>query len=322
MLVSIIVPVYNVSAYIEKSIQSICDQNFNDYEIILVNDGTKDDSVVIAEKILESSNVVYRIINKTNGGLPTARNKGLEVAKGEYVCFVDSDDILSKNHIKSLYDISVNNGLDASFSLFEETYESNPYGKENEEEKKNIYSKTEIMDLFLIRRVKIHCCSLLIKRDFLNKNDLKFNDLLRYGEDIEFLWRLLPSLDYIGCNNQKSYKYLQRSNSLMTAQNVERVDILINEIKQMIIDNKKEYPEYNYIWRYLLGKTSLAFYRTFSESSSYNTFIDLSHSTKFRGNIKGVFGIKSIKLNLLALILYINPRAFFCIINHNKERKK
>ena len=101
MLFSIIVPIYNVEKYLARCIDSILDQDYANYEIILVNDGSTDNSLLIAEKYSKKySNII--LINKENGGLSDARNVGLDTAKGQYVIFLDSDDAIDKNALKTI----------------------------------------------------------------------------------------------------------------------------------------------------------------------------------------------------------------------------
>ena len=102
--VSVIVPIYQVEAYLPRCLDSILAQTFTDYELILVNDGTKDRSMEILEALIEEkfSHLRPRIVigNKENGGLPSARKAGLEVAEGEYILFADSDDWLELNAVE------------------------------------------------------------------------------------------------------------------------------------------------------------------------------------------------------------------------------
>lgn len=102
--VSIIVPVYNVEDYIEECIDSIVNQTLKEIEIIIVNDGTKDNSIKKIEKYLSDPRVV--LINKENGGLSSARNAGLKLAKGEYISFIDSDDFIELTMLEDLYNNS------------------------------------------------------------------------------------------------------------------------------------------------------------------------------------------------------------------------
>jgi glycosyltransferase involved in cell wall biosynthesis len=109
MRFSIVVPVYNASKTLSNTVDSILNQSFRDFELILVNDGSKDNSLVICQQYANSDSRIV-VINKENGGVSSARNKGLEVAHGEYVCFVDSDDLLKPDWLEA-YAVSTREDL-------------------------------------------------------------------------------------------------------------------------------------------------------------------------------------------------------------------
>ena len=100
-LVSVIVPIFNVEKYIEKCLESIRNQTYKEIEVLLINDGTKDKSGIIAEEFCKSDNR-FKYYAKPNGGVSSARNYGLERASGEYIYFIDSDDWIEKNYIEEL----------------------------------------------------------------------------------------------------------------------------------------------------------------------------------------------------------------------------
>lgn len=99
--VSVIIPVYNVEDYIEKCLESVVNQTLKEIEIIVVNDGTKDNSMKKIEKYFSDSRI--KIINKQNGGQSSARNAGLAISKGEYISFIDSDDFIEEKMLEELY---------------------------------------------------------------------------------------------------------------------------------------------------------------------------------------------------------------------------
>ena len=113
-LISVIVPVYKVENYLDKCIDSIVNQTYNNLEIILVNDGSPDNCPQICDEWKEKDNRI-KVIHKENGGVSSARNKGLEIATGSYIAFIDSDDWVEENYISSLYDAIVSN--DAQVAL-------------------------------------------------------------------------------------------------------------------------------------------------------------------------------------------------------------
>lgn len=100
-LISIVVPVYNVEAYIERCVQSLVSQTYSDYEILLINDGSTDSSGEICEKLAKRYNKI-KVFHKINGGLGAARNYGIERAEGEFICFVDSDDMVVSNYLETM----------------------------------------------------------------------------------------------------------------------------------------------------------------------------------------------------------------------------
>ena len=111
MLVSVIVPVYNVESYVAKCIESIVNQTFKDLDIILVDDGSKDSSGSICDRFAETDKRI-RVIHKVNGGVSSARNAGLDIAAGEYIVFVDGDDYIDSKMIETLCSVAVENSSD------------------------------------------------------------------------------------------------------------------------------------------------------------------------------------------------------------------
>lgn len=102
--VSIITPVYNVEECIERSINSVINQTNKDFELLLIDDGSKDRSIDIAKDLLEKTDIDYKIITQKNSGVSVARNKGIEVAVGEYITFLDSDDYIDSRFIELMYE--------------------------------------------------------------------------------------------------------------------------------------------------------------------------------------------------------------------------
>lgn len=112
-IISIIVPVYNVEPYLESCIDSILAQSFSDIEVILVNDGSEDRSGVICDQYLSRDDRV-RVIHKPYGGVSSARNVGLQSAKGQFIGFVDGDDRIEKDMYKTLYELCMETNSDIS----------------------------------------------------------------------------------------------------------------------------------------------------------------------------------------------------------------
>lgn len=124
MLISIIIPIYNTQeAKLRKCLDSIINQDYTDYECLMIDDGSKADTSFIVDKYAERDKRFFAI-HKDNGGVSSARNKGLELAKGEWICFVDSDDWVKKNHLSSFIN-AIDDNIDLLLCGFEDVYIEN-----------------------------------------------------------------------------------------------------------------------------------------------------------------------------------------------------
>lgn len=145
-LISIIVPCYNTEDYIEQCLDSLIHQSYKNLEIILVNDGSTDDTDAKIQPYLSDDRIRYII--QENKGLSGARNTGLDIMKGEYVCFVDSDDFLHKDYVKTLYENLIKTDADISICDFLLYYDDAPVDIETlpVEETLDVKSRDEGMD--------------------------------------------------------------------------------------------------------------------------------------------------------------------------------
>lgn len=322
--VSIVMPVYKVKEYISTSVEAVCCQQFSgSYELILVDDGSPDNSIEIAYGVLgKYPKMQFSILHKKNGGLPSARNYGMQNAHGRYICFIDSDDVISTDYIQSLYDLNESEKLVLSYADFELTYAPNRNGSDDVDDGTEIINRDDLLIGFLNRDLKIHCCSIMFNFDYLTSNGYDFNENLRYGEDIEFMWRLLPHLSKIGHVKKRTYKYLQRPNSIMTSQSIEKIVILCDEFQKVVVANKKKFPSDKPIFNMLMGKAQLAFFRTSAETSSYRVFRQLLNGVDYKSSIKTVYQIQNKKLRLLAHSLILHPMCFYWVVNTNRKVMK
>ena len=124
-LVSIIVPVYNVKPYLNRCVDSLLGQSYQNMELLLVDDGSTDGSETLCDEYA-AQDARVRVLHKKNGGLSDARNAGVDAAKGEYLSFVDGDDWVSPYYIENLYRALEQAGADFSASCFEEVFEGQP----------------------------------------------------------------------------------------------------------------------------------------------------------------------------------------------------
>lgn len=240
MKLSIIVPVYNVQDYVEECIKSLLSQSLKEIEIIVVNDGSKDESLNIIKKINDSR---IKIINQENKGLSGARNMGIYIAKGEYITFVDSDDfILDNNAYKNMIEIITQE--DSDIVIGKAMYY---YSKDNIKEFTNMdkifFNKTMKSDEYferILNAKKYHApvCFSIYRKSIIDENKIKFKEGF-YHEDEDFTPKILLASKKISYYNRNFYAYRQREKSITSCLNNKKGEDLIKIILgfRTVIDN-------------------------------------------------------------------------------------
>lgn len=233
---SIIVPVYGVEKYIDKCLNSLVKQSLKEIEIIVVNDGTKDNSQKIIDKYVKKYPDKIKSYIKENGGQGSARNYGLEKANGEYIGYVDSDDFVEKDMYKKLYNKAKENNYDivvcGNYNVSED------YQNKNIDTFINNYN-TDLENIFF---GKMAVWNKIYKRDILIKNKLEFKEKVWY-EDLAFTLKAIMNSNTFAFIDEPLCDYLIREGSTMNNSNVQRnLEILdaFNDILSYIQHNKKE----------------------------------------------------------------------------------
>ena len=206
MKISIIVPVYNGESYIKKCLDSLVNQTLNEIEIIIINDGSTDKTINILNEYKEKYQDKIIVINQENMGISMSRNKGLSIARGEYIGFVDSDDHVDTTMFQKLYEKAKIKNFDIVSSSFYFSYD-----KKEELGVTDLFEDIESDDGLKQYLVNLYpvIWNKIYKRELL-KNE-KFKKV--YAEDVEFLYRILPKIKKIGVVKEPLYYYYQRENS-------------------------------------------------------------------------------------------------------------
>lgn len=184
MMVSVIIPVYNSADFIERTLSSVAAQTFRDFEIIVVDDGSKDASGEIVKKWTARDSRV-RYFYKKNGGVSSARNLGLDMAVGEYITFLDSDDTYEPEFLEEMLQKITATGKDLCYCGFFFRAGGKIIGKSPE-----IFNIEEPL-IYIIQDHWISTNSWMIRREYLEKYHFRFTEQLVCGEDFDFFCRLL-----------------------------------------------------------------------------------------------------------------------------------
>ena len=237
MYFSIIVPVYNVEKYLRECIDSILCQTFTDFELILVDDGSKDESGKICDQYAEKDNRI-KVIHKENGGQSTARNCGVEESSGKYIVFLDSDDFISEDtFLQEIKDKSADN--DVVVYGYRKYYDDNrvkevPQPTVTTTEKNEFSRQLVVGDAFYCS-----CWSKSIKASLLKDNNIIFDESLRC-EDMDWYYSVVLVAEKFSFIDKPFVNYRQRENSVTSAFNRK-------SITDFIITIDKWYSKFNNI---------------------------------------------------------------------------
>ena len=297
---SIIIPVYNVEKYIKKCLDSVFNQTYKDFEVIVVNDGTKDNSMDIVKEY------DVKIINQRNGGLSNARNKGVEKAKGEYIIFLDSDDYW-ENELLEKISLSINNKPDIVRFQIQDVI-ANDVFKYPEEEFNSLSGKDAFKKIVGFHHVENAWCY-AIRRKYYVDNKFEFS-LGKTHEDfglmplVIFKAKKVNSINYIG------YNYIKRDNSIINTNDYEKTKKKVNDF----------YDHYKYLIKETEKLKDSEIIRSFAANSLIIKITDLKglDYKNYKNKLKEdrVFDnviSNSLKRKIKKCVMKISPKLFIKI---------
>ncbi|WP_304343526.1 glycosyltransferase [Chryseobacterium koreense] len=236
MKVTVIIPVYNAEKYLDECIQSVLDQNFTDFELLLINDGSSDNSAMICDRYAYQNRRV-KVFHKKNGGVSSARNLGIENAKGEWITFIDSDDYISGNYFTVL-------GRDANIDLI---LQGLIYVQDGNILNETLYDSEKIDSERFLLKYNVYpyyssSCSKFFKRSILQKHKISFDPEISFGEDTLFNLKYLRSCSEILTANTPGYRYRVSDGGLSASVSDFKHDLrFYTELKEQLekYDNKE-----------------------------------------------------------------------------------
>lgn len=222
--ISIIMPVYNKEKYIKKAIESILAQTFQDWELIIVDDGSSDSSYSISKTYGDKRILVH---HQENGGVSRARNTGLDLARGEYITFIDADDYIADDYLEKMYrpkaDMIIS-GLTKVNHEGKTVLKVLPVLNGNK-------SLKEVASGFYQEQVKTgiygYVAGKLIRRNVIEKNCIRFDETIRLAEDYDFYLKIYGEIKGIDFLQYSGYYYLQETENSAIALHDEKVDFFV-----------------------------------------------------------------------------------------------
>ena len=276
--VSIIIPVYNVEKYLRECLDSVVNQTLKDIEIICINDGSKDNSLEILKEYSQKDERI-KIISKENEGLSITRNRGIDIAQGEYIGFVDSDDYIDHSMFEKLYENAKKNDLDIIMCRLathdEKTKEIDKnkwyfalkcFGNFNQEVFNHMDTKEFTQNIAVTAYNKIY------KREFLNSNNFKFPERLLFEDEVFFYNTYLKAKRVSFIKETLYYYRINTGESIISSSNKDFRDVLkvfklIREILKknnlLYLYKKKVYNRFFHLVMLRYSQTSLQYKEDF-----------------------------------------------------------
>lgn len=294
---SVIIPVYNAEVYLKECIDSVLNQSFKDFELLLINDGSTDNSGTLCDQYATVDKRV-KVFHKENGGVSAARNLGIENAKGEWLTFIDSDDYVGGNYFNI---VNEQENIEWIFIPFKEEVEWKIPVAINF--KNQQFTKNEFITSYSLYPDFPEACAKFFKTEIIKKNGLKFNSDLKYGEDSLFNMKYLRYCHAIITSDASYYYYRNaEANSRKLNYNILNDTVLFKEFKKELEAYKTVPKFYSKTIEFPLGRYLRILY--------YDKTIT---KTERRGLIKEL-----IKENYsVCLNIYTDPKIkFFLVFSH------
>ena len=303
-IISIIVPVYNSENRLKSCIDSILNQTFRDFELILVNDGSKDSSGKICEDYAEKDTRV-KVIHQSNMGVSEARNTGLKYSVGTYIGFVDSDDYIDKKMYETLYNLMIKNNAEITVCGVREKWPDKEMVYSEKSELLILHKQDSIKFLFIGKYLTMYAVNKLYKKSLFN--EIKYPRGKIY-EDTIITPQLFSLANKVVYTSESFYNYVRSSGSITTSEFSQKDMDIIEAGKSVLEFAKEKFPslikeaEYRYFWSYMCVIDRMILGGINSSNNDYIKLTDFIKRNKINILTNPYFGIKR-KLGLLALIV-------------------
>ena len=305
--ISVIVPVYNVEQYLERCVDSIINQTYKNLEIILVNDGSTDNSGQLCDELAKRDSRI-KVIHKENGGLSDARNVGIDVAEAELIGFIDSDDYIDED----MYELLINNlkaaNADLSMCGHYDVYNNVPESQVSDKKKWELSPQEAIKMVMEAKILSVTAVNKLYKKSLFS--ELKF-EIGKIAEDAFIMIKLLDKCNKIVATNEKKYYYVHRENSITTQKfSLKFLNVIeaYEQNKEIILE---KYPELKEVaqmrmnWAYFYVLDRLLLDKEYNDKKLENKLISYlkDHS---KGILTDSLFTKGRKIGFVALLLNRN----------------
>lgn len=317
-MISIIVPAYNGEKYIPRLFNCFKAQTSYEFEVIIVDDGSVDSTLAVARKEAAKCSFPCQVIGQINGGVSRARNTGLEHVKGDYVMFVDVDDLITDDRVEYLAVLANKTDADVilSGSKTVPDYDINSEATapiHQSGDSYQIYNTDEILSAFLSEKVHTGVWGGVFSRRMIEANHLRFAEDCKYSEDLHFMWRAFACSRIVCVSRKLTYLYMWVPNSAMSKFNENRLQGY-KRIKDLSSFMEEHVPVFAPTFKkYAAARILWSIIRQASCVFSYKEFMEYHKNEDVRSEMQSLLSYDNTLVRLSALIYIIHPFMFYFV---------
>lgn len=305
-MISIIIPVYNGERYIESLFSAFDRQLSNGFELIFVDDGSKDNSYALINQYVGKKSYPVKLVKQSNSGVSTARNTGIKNAVGEYITFVDVDDYVTEDYIVFISNRISKSNVDTLVFQSYRIHENLPYKIPNNPDSDfEVISNLDILKKFISNPTKFAVYNIVVRRDIIEKNNLYFANGYKYYEDYDYLLRLFCVSQKIEFTERMLYFYILREASAMATFNTARLSCqsLLEDLKPYISEKIPEFSSYYEKW--MISRINWSIMWQACNAFSFSELLKFSKKLYMKRHMRNLYDYPDKKVSITA--------RFFCL---------
>ena len=311
--ITIIMPVFNKEKYIRETIESVLNQTLNEFEFIIIDDGSTDKSGIISDEYARKDERI-RVIHIPNGGVSNARNIGLDMAEGEYITFIDADDRVTEGYLENLYDCITNSKADMVISGYKKVWEDSDKVEISSMNILGLVEMDDILPYFAKWQKETgifgYCWGKVFSRELCQ--GIYFDTSIRLAEDFDFYLKLYRRVKTIYFDNKHNYLYLQEAQNSSVAKS----DYEIDYVAQLKINLR--YKEFLELKNFFEGNNQKILLEKISNYFYFSLFYcDLNNFEKVFDSLYKIYS--DIKINFVTKGFF--PKTLLFLLRHNRKKE-
>ncbi len=312
--VSVIIPCYNAENTIRSTIDSLKGQTYKDFEVVFVNDGSTDNTLNVIEDHMMDSGIRYTIITQQNGGVSLARNTGIGISKGEYIMFLDGDDIYHWRMIEYLVGQMESMKTDTAFCSYSRNIDDLLNVKYHNVSGVTLLDNYKLQEYFLFNYIPCGMPMFIYKKQVIDKFKIQFTPNTKYGEDREFAWKYLCHCNSGAAIDMELYGYYNNPKSAVNNVSIDKMDLLtaIYRVDEYLEKNSSSfYPVFH---KLASSRTLWAILKTFSKANRKDLFKTCISRKEAKKHMIRLLRYPDSRIKITALLYIISPSLFFLFI--------